>query len=144
MRRDSLADRLDGAVPKPAREDAFHGPALARGEIHDELVAAIRAGALDHRTAPACSTLHQPDAVQLAAIRHQAAVARAAAGACRVALPRQPVHVPEHPRLALVQEGVDPVRGTRPAAAGRRRDGHDEAVSVVDGDAQATGAGRAS
>ena len=141
MRGDSLPDRLDGAVAEPAREDALHRPALARPEIHDELVAAIRAGALDHRAAPARAAVDHPDAVQVAAIRHQAAVARATAGTCRVALPGQPVEMAEHPRLPLAQERIDALLRPRPAAARGRRHRNDEPVTIVDGHAQPAGAG---
>jgi len=131
-----LREGIRGTLAEPGGEDPVKGAALRLGEADDELVAFLAAAALHGRAAPGGPIAADPDAVQLAAVEDDAAVACPTAGPCRVALPSLPIQVPQHPRLALDEEGLDPALRMRPGPARLGRYGHDQPVAVVDRHAQ--------
>jgi hypothetical protein len=110
--------------------------------VHDQLVAGLGAGALDGGSTAADRSLSEPDPMELAAVRNLPAVAGTAPVPGRCPSPRLLVQVAQDPRLAIAQEGVDLRLGVDPATTGRERHGDDEAVAIVDRDAQAARARR--
>src|SRR5207249_404931 len=137
-------DGLGSTLAEPCPEDSVEGAPFRGGEVDHELVAGVAATALDRGSPSRVPVSPDMEAVELAAIGHEPAVTGTAARACRLMLPRLPVEVAQDPLLALPQERMDTILGPGPAATCRRRHGDDEAISVVDGHAEAPRAMRPS
>ena len=145
MARDLHVDQGSSAVAEPGVEHGRDRSPIRGREADDELIAGLASYAGHRRSAAAAGggRGHDPQEVELAAVADRRSIAEPATRRELGSLLGVALEMPPHPALAIAEESFDLRFRVGPAAAGRRRDGDDEAMNGIDRHPKPSGPSRA-